>query len=442
VQEESKTFAQVTIQNYFRLYGKISGMTGTAQTSAEEFHKVYGVETITIPTNKPLVRKDLSDLIYKTADAKFKAVAEEARARSEKGQPVLVGTVSIEKNELLSEYLSRAGVRYEILNAKNHEREGSIIAQAGRKGAVTLATNMAGRGVDIVLGGSPYDEEKAKEVKELGGLHVIGTERHEARRIDNQLRGRSGRQGDPGSSQFFISLEDDLMRIFGGGRISGMMQALNVPEDQPIESGLVTKALVSAQKKVEGLNFDARKHLLDYDDILNKQRVFVYHRRQRLLEAEREELKEIIVGIIEIKGEGKEEEKNQIKELIQKTENIEVFRYPLLAMLDTLWMAHLEDLESLRESVRIRAYGQHDPLVEYRRESHILYRKLLEAFDVWVYDNLSKIKIIPQEQVRPQISQATRAAELNMRPEELSEIGRNDPCPCGSGKKFKKCHGA
>ena len=232
------------------------------------------------------------------------------------------------------------------------------------------------------------------------------------------------------------------MRIFGGGRISGMMQALNIPEDQPIESGLVTKALVSAQKKVEGLNFDARKHLLDYDDILNKQRVFVYNRRQRLLEAGREELKEIIAGIIETKGEGREEEKNQIKALIQKTENIEVFRYPLLAMLDTLWMTHLEDLESLRESVRIRAYGQHDPLVEYRRESHILYRKLLEAFDAWVYDNLSKIKIVPQEQVRPQISQEVRAAELNMRPEEFSEIGRNDPCPCGSGKKFKKCHGA
>jgi len=441
VQEESKTFAQITIQNYFRLYEKISGMTGTAQTSAEEFHKVYKVETITIPTNKPLVRKDLSDLIYKTADAKFKAVAEEAHARSEKGQPVLIGTVSIEKNELLSQYLNRAGVKYEILNAKNHEREGLIIAQAGKKGSITLATNMAGRGVDIVLGGSPHDEEKAKEIKELGGLHVIGTERHEARRIDNQLRGRSGRQGDPGSSQFFISLEDDLMRIFGGGRISEMMKALNVPEDQPIESGLVTKALVSAQKKIEGLNFDARKHLLDYDDILNKQRLFVYNRRQRLLEAEKEELKEIIIGIIEIKGEGKEEEKNQIKELIQKTENIEVFRYPLLAMLDTLWMTHLEDLESLRESVRIRAYGQHDPLVEYRRESHIFYRKLLEAFDDWVYDNLSKIKVIPQEQVRPQVSQVARAAELNMRPEELSKIGRNDPCPCGSGKKFKKCHG-
>ena len=443
VQEESKTFAQVTIQNYFRLYGKISGMTGTAQTSAEEFHKVYGVETVTIPTNKPLVRKDLSDLIYKTADAKFKAVAEEALSRSEKGQPVLVGTVSIEKNELLSQYLTRAGVRYEILNAKNHEREGSIIAQAGRKGAVTLATNMAGRGVDIVLGGSPHDEEKAREIKELGGLHVIGTERHEARRIDNQLRGRSGRQGDPGSSQFFISLEDDLMRIFGGGRISGMMQALNVPEDQPIESGLVTKALVSAQKKVEGLNFDARKHLLDYDDILNKQRVFVYHRRQRLLESSGEELKEIIIGIIEAKGEGQEEKEiNRIKELIQKTENAEAFRYPLLAMLDTLWMNHLEDLESLRESVRIRAYGQHDPLVEYKRESHILYKRLLEAFDAWVYDNLSKIQIIPQEQARPQVSQAARAAELNMRPEDFAKIGRNDPCPCGSGKKFKKCHGA
>jgi len=478
IQEESKTFAQVTIQNYFRLYEKISGMTGTAQTSAEEFHKVYKVDTITIPTNKPVIRKDLPDLIYKTADAKFKAVANDAKLRSEKGQPVLIGTVSIEKNELLAGYLKRAGVRYEMLNAKNHEREGVIIAQAGRKGAVTLATNMAGRGVDIVLGGSPYDEEKAREIKELGGLHVIGTERHEARRIDNQLRGRSGRQGDPGSSQFFISLEDDLMRIFGGDRIRGMMQALNIPDDQPIESGLITKALVSAQKKVEGLNFDARKHLLDYDDVLNKQRKFIYHRRQSILTSSPEELREIIIGIIsgrsgdsaeissyhdenskeneydqssirQDENEGErltavEDEKSKIKEIIQQINNPEVFRRTLLIILDTLWMNHLEDLESLGESVRIRAYGQHDPLVEYRRDSHILYKKMIKSFDNWVYENLSKIKMhsdLEVEQVSAIKEPIEIATELKMGIEEFAKIGRNDTCPCGSGKKFKKCHG-
>ena len=459
VQEESKTFAQVTIQNYFRLYSKISGMTGTAQTSAEEFHKVYGVETVTVPTNKPIARKDLPDLIYKTADAKYQAVARQAKDLQEKGQPVLIGTVSIEKNELLAGYLNRAGVKYEMLNAKNHEREGQVIAQAGRKGAVTLATNMAGRGVDIILGGSPYDEKLAEEVKGFGGLHVIGTERHEARRIDNQLRGRSGRQGDPGSSQFFISLEDDLMRIFGGERIRGMMQALNLPEDMPIESGLVTKALVSAQKKVEGLNFDARKHLLDYDDILNKQRISVYHRRQQILESTPEGLKETIAGMVGGRQEPEgaeqlkadpalqneaEKEKERIKEIVERTENPEVFRRPLLMMLDTLWMNHLEDLESLRESVRIRAYGQHDPLVEYRRESHMLYRRMLEAFDNWVYENLSRIKAVPREEMEESRAKPAEqtAAELNMSQQELAKVGRNDPCPCGSGKKFKKCHGA
>ncbi|MFA5053431.1 MAG: preprotein translocase subunit SecA [Parcubacteria group bacterium] len=460
VQDESKTFAQITIQNYFRLYEKISGMTGTAQTSAEEFHKVYGVETVTIPTNKPIVRKDLSDLIYKTADAKFKAVAEDAKKRSEKGQPVLIGTVSIEKNELLAGYLTQAGVKYEMLNAKNHEKEGQVIAQAGRKGAVTLATNMAGRGVDIILGGSPYDEKLAKEVKEFGGLHVIGTERHEARRIDNQLRGRSGRQGDPGSSQFFVSLEDDLMRIFGGERIRAMMQTLNIPEDMPIESGLVTKALVSAQKKVEGLNFDARKHLLDYDDVLNKQRISVYHKRQHILQSTSDEIKELIMGVITERGKtdsssqnpgevnSPQSEANRIKEMLDKIENLEVFKRPLLAVLDMLWMNHLEDLESLRESVRIRAYGQHDPLVEYRRESHILYRRMLETFDTWVYENISKIRIVSKEEAELQRKPMGQvAAELNMRPEELAKVGRNDPCPCGAKKedgtpvKFKHCHG-
>lgn len=462
IKEESRTFAQVTIQNYFRLYSKISGMTGTAQTSAEEFYKVYGVETVTIPTNKPIIRKDLPDLIYKTTDAKFKAVVRDVKERSEKGQPVLIGTVSIEKNELLAKYLANEGIRYEILNAKNHEREGSIIAQAGKKGAITLATNMAGRGVDIVLGGAPYNKESADEIKKVGGLHVIGTERHEARRIDNQLRGRSGRQGDVGSSQFFISLEDDLMRIFGGDKIQNMMQVLNIPENMPIESSLVTKVLVSAQRKVEGLNFDARKHLLDYDDVLNKQRISIYHKRQEILISTDDELKNIILDIINNHAEEnvintheldnkqtnndidkKTQQQEELKNIINHTQNISLFRGTLLMMLDTLWMNHLEDLESLRESVKIRAYGQHDPLVEYRRESYVLHRKMLKSFNNWIYDNILNISNISHTpEIKSQIKTNTQiASELHMKKEDIAKINRNDLCPCNSGKKYKKCHG-
>ncbi|OGY67380.1 MAG: preprotein translocase subunit SecA, partial [Candidatus Harrisonbacteria bacterium RIFCSPLOWO2_02_FULL_41_11] len=316
VQQESRTYAQITIQNYFRLYKKLAGMTGTAQTSAEEFDKVYDLPVVSIPTNKPLARQDLPDLIYKNQDAKYRAVAEDIKKRQKAGQPVLVGTISIEKNELLSRYLNSVGVKHEILNAKNHAREGEIIAQAGKAGAVTLATNMAGRGVDIVLGGNPQDILESEKVKNLGGLHVIGTERHDARRIDNQLRGRSGRQGDPGLSQFFLSLEDDLMRIFGGDKIKNLMERLDVPEDMPIESGFVSKAVSQAQSRVEGFNFDARKHLLDYDDILNKQRVTIYEKRQKFLE------------------------ENSAPQI--------------LSALDMLWMNHLENMEALRESVRLR----------------------------------------------------------------------------------------
>ena len=453
VQEESKTYAQITIQNYFRLYEKLSGMTGTAQTSAEEFHKVYNLETVTIPTNKPIARRDLPDLIYKTADAKYKAVVDDIRERFNKGQPVLIGTVSIEKNELLSKYLEKAQLPYEMLNAKNHEREGSIIAQAGRKGSITVATNMAGRGVDIILGGSPYDEKAASEVKSLGGLHVIGTERHEARRIDNQLRGRSGRQGDPGSSQFFLSLEDDLMRIFGGDRLKSLMQSLKIPEDMPIESGLVSRSLIEAQRKIEGFNFDARKHLLDYDDILNKQRLAIYRKRQEILESDREKFVEILQRSIDSRAEktasssladtGEEKEKNdpeKLKEKVAGLIGIEWIKGPVLGILDMLWMNHLEDLEALNESVRIRAYGQHDPLVEYRRESHVLYNNLLNNFDSLIFDNMARIQSI---EVKPEEeSRKNNLPPLNISPEELAKVGRNDPCPCGSGKKFKKCHGA
>lgn len=450
VKEESKTYAQITIQNYFRLYKKISGMTGTAQTSAEEFHKVYNLDVVTIPTNKPVVRKDLPDLIYGTDKAKYEAIAEEIKRLREEGRPVLVGTVSIEKNEILSKNLLRAGIVHEILNAKNHEREGAIIAQAGKKGAVTLATNMAGRGVDIILGGSPFNKELAEEVKTLGGLHVIGTERHDARRIDNQLRGRSGRQGDPGSSQFFLSLEDDLMRIFGGERLKGMMKALNIPDDQPIESGIVTKALVEAQKKVEGINFDSRKHLLDYDDILNKQRMSIYRRRQDILEAEGDKLRSLIKDLIVAGGhkapEGEEEkihpEQEEVLGKIEEIQPIEAVKPIVLSIIDSLWMNHLEDLESLSETVRIRAYGQHDPLVEYRKEGHGLYREMIKNLDRWVFETFARIKIVKEGEgsaSEPMIEEH-REQPLELSTEEISKIGRNDPCPCGSGKKYKKCH--
>lgn len=444
VKEESKTYAQITIQNYFRLYSKISGMTGTAQTSAEEFHKVYQLEVVTVPTNKPIIRKDLQDFIYRNQDAKFKAIVEEIKRLNDLGQPILVGTVSIEKNELLAKYLERAKVPFEILNAKNHEREGAIIAQAGRKRSVTLATNMAGRGVDIVLGGTPYNKEAAEEVCGLGGLHVIGTERHEARRIDNQLRGRAGRQGDPGSSQFFLSLDDDLMRIFGGDRLKSLMKTLNIPEDQPIESSVVSRAIIEAQKKVEGLNFDSRKHLLEYDDILNKQRTSIYRRRQNILEGDRDGLKAIVDGVLaKLQSEGEETNvKSSIERKLGEIGQIEVLRPALLSILDSLWMNHLEDLESLSETVKIRAYGQHDPLVEYRRESHLLYRNLLSNFENIIIDSLNHLEIRPagsRETINVTLSEAL--PPLNISPSELAKIGRNDPCPCGSGKKFKHCHG-
>ena len=401
VQQESRTYAEVSIQNYFRLYQKLAGMTGTAQTSAEEFDKVYKLEVVTIPTNKPMVRQQLLDLIYKTADAKWQAVVEEIKKRQQAGQPVLVGTVSIEKNEELSSRFTRAGIRHKVLNAKNHEGEGAIIAQAGRLGAVTVATNMAGRGVDIILGGNPPNSSESQKVREVGGLHVIGTERHEARRIDNQLRGRSGRQGDPGSSQFFLSLEDDLMRIFGGERLKNMMEALKVPEDLPIESRAVGKVIEQAQAKVEGFNFDARKHLLDFDDVLNKQRQAIYKRRQEMLE------------------------KNTAPQI--------------LGMLDLMWMDHLEAMEALRESVRLRAYGQHDPLVEYRREGHRLYQEMVAGFEQWLAENKGRF-----EQIADRESQIVKEPALNPKPYTLnpsSKVGRNDPCPCGSGKKYKRCHG-
>ncbi len=402
VQNESKTYAQITIQNYFRMYKKLAGMTGTAQTSAEEFDKVYKLEVFTVPTNKPLIRKDLVDVVYKNTDAKYSAIINEIKKRNKKGQPVLIGTVSIEKNEQLSRRLNEVAIKHEILNAKNHEREGAIIAQAGRMGSVTVATNMAGRGVDIILGGNPQnDPEQSRRVREAGGLHVIGTERHEARRIDNQLRGRSGRQGDSGSSQFFLSLEDDLLRIFGGDRLRGLMQSLKIPDDQPIESRMVSRSIGQAQSKVEGSNFDARKHLLEYDDVLNKQRQAVYKKRGELLESK---------------------------------------SHPqLLHMMDILWMTHLEDMEALAEAVRLRAYGHHDPLVEYRREGHLLYQEMLSRFEEWMKENEAKLQSVDGKEraIQQPLISGSHQEDL-----QYKYVGRNDLCPCGSGKKFKRCHGA
>lgn len=414
VRQESRTYAQISIQNYFRLYGRLCGMTGTAQTSAEEFHKVYSLEVVTIPTNKAAARKDATDLVYKTIDAKYNAIIEDVKQRHAKGQPVLIGTVSIEKNEELGRRLARAGLPHEVLNAKNNEKEGSIIAQAGRPGAITVATNMAGRGVDIILGGNPPDVVLQQKVRDAGGLHVIGTERHDSRRIDNQLRGRAGRQGDPGSSQFFLSLEDDLVRIFGGDRIRSIMERLKLPEDMPIQAGILSRSIEQAQGKVEGHNFDARKHLLDYDDVLNKQRLAMYKKRQEMLEA----------GTIP----------------------------QILGMLDMLWMNHLEDMEALQESVRLRAVGQHDPLVEYRREGHSLYQQLLVNFEQWLADNKEQLDRITSEQAATGAANAPAKIVENLAAPVAAgdstsavtpkEQGRNDPCACGSGKKYKKCHGA
>ena len=375
IQQESRTFASITFQNYFRLYEKLSGMTGTAKTSSEEFYKVYGLNTVSVPTNKPSTRIDNEDLIFQTEHGKFKAIARRVKELNEKGQPVLVGTVSVEKNELLSVHFKQEGIPHEVLNAKNHEREGEIIAQAGRKGAVTIATNMAGRGVDIKLGGNPGSKEMYEETKALGGLFVLGTERHEARRIDNQLRGRSGRQGDPGETQFFVSLEDSLMRVFASDVIKRVMGTFKIPEDEPVFNSMITKSLEKAQTKIEELNFDSRKQVLAYDDVLNIQRQSIYKRRKTVLvgreEAVDAELERLYAS-----------DTATMKTIEDKKNTLgkEVFytgvRRLLLQTIDLLWVEHLETMDYLRSSVNLRAYGQRDPLVEYKREGLELFRAM------------------------------------------------------------------
>ncbi len=522
IQRESVTMAMVTFQNYFRMYKKIAGMTGTAATEGEEFSKIYNLDVTIIPTNKEMIRSDNNDKIFATEIAKYNAVTKEIKERSEKGQPVLIGTISIAKNEILSELLNQAGVKHEVLNAKNHAREAEILAQAGRFGAVTVATNMAGRGVDIILGGNPKVEEDYNKVIELGGLHVIGTERHESRRIDNQLRGRSGRQGDPGSSQFFVSMEDDLMRIFGSDRMKNIMHTLHVPEDMPIENNLISKSIESAQKRVEGNNFDIRKHLVEYDDVLNKQRNVIYKKRQEILklyEAKEEKgTKDLILEMISkefeqiisfhLAGDDKKEiienintilslsnnekvklenslvdelkandylnnlarEKyqvmaEQLKGLSQFNETDEPMReiekFVLIRTIDGLWIEHLEAIEHLRTGIGLRGYGQRDPLIEYKKESYTLFEQLLDQIQNQVVHAIFKyggVTALPQgqrqtptQEVKSNINafQVTQRKKEDIVQEVASrlkdktgkKVGRNDPCPCGSGKKYKKCCG-
>ena len=513
IKRESDTLATISFQNYFRMYKKLAGMTGTAQTEAEEFYKIYKLDVVSIPTNRPLIRHNLPDKIYKTEEAKYRAVVSDIKERHQKGQPILVGTISIEKNELLSELLSREGVPYELLNAKNHEREAKIIAQAGRRGAVTVATNMAGRGVDVILGGKPPTElkkenekvksewgkwqEEHKKILELGGLYVIGTERHESRRIDNQLRGRSGRQGDPGMSCFYISLEDDLMRIFGGERIKNMINTLRMPEDVPIEHSLISRSIEQAQKKVEGHNFDLRKHLIEYDDVMNKQREKIYQKRRELLY--KENIKEEIIGLVldgvQKIAESAENPEKELKTIIpnlkdgadfitrakeayqEKEKGLgekvmrQVERALYLRTLDTLWIEHLNAMEELREGIGLRGYGQRDPLIEYKHESYNLFLRYQSAVSSTILNTIFKVQVqMPQQsefERRPQkelgadeslagggfsdvrssgtgssnqtIAKRSGAENRNQVIRATPKVGRNEPCPCGSGKKFKKC---
>ncbi len=447
IKEESRTYASITFQNYFRLYKKLSGMTGTAETSKEEFMKVYGLETIVIPTHRAIQRNDKNDFIFQNEQGKFKAVAKKVKELYQKGQPVLIGTVSIEKNEILSAYLQREGVPHNLLNAKNHEREGEIIAGAGKKGAVTIATNMAGRGVDIKLGGVPFEKEKEDEVKALGGLFVLGTERHEARRIDNQLRGRSGRQGDPGETQFFVSLEDDLMRVFASDIIKRMMVRFDIAEDEPIENRLINRSLETAQTRIEGFHFDSRKHTLEFDDVMNYQRKIIYDKRRKVLLGTKED----ISGLVEMLVAGDENLGRTInvkKSAIGEDTFANGVRSLMLQTIDMYWMDHLEMMDYLRGSVNLRAYGQRDPLVEYKKEGLKLFKEMERAIDDTVTDTLLKVdaNIKPVEapeviETREDLSKGSVVKNNKPIVHDGSKVDRNDPCPCGSGKKYKKCHG-
>ncbi|MBI2634303.1 preprotein translocase subunit SecA [Candidatus Peregrinibacteria bacterium] len=506
VKRESRTLATVSFQNYFRLFEKLAGMTGTALTEAEEFYQIYGLDTIVIPTHRPVTRQDRNDTIYKNHKGKFLAVVALVKELHQKGQPALVGTVSVEKSEILSRLLQMEGIPHNVLNAKHHEREAEIVAQAGQKGAVTIATNMAGRGTDIKLGDG---------VTELGGLYVVGTERHEARRIDNQLRGRSGRQGDPGASQFFVSMDDELMRLFGGERIKQMMDTLKVPEDMPIENGLISRSIESAQKKVEGRNFDIRKHLVEYDDVMNIHRNVIYKRRQKFLQKEdlskdiKEMIGEVVANIVLNHTEARRTGEWNFKEIHEnisaihadknlKLENLETIKdqQKLIELLknylfdiykkreeslpdtkimrniekavylranDVLWMEHIDAMSRLRENVAFSGYAQKDPLVEYKSEGYRMFTEMLATIQSNTVNTLFKIDL---EKAAPRVIMATSAPKVISTNEDqiesnlsgnsdnpvivkvspksqaakIPKVGRNDPCPCGSGKKYKKCH--
>jgi preprotein translocase subunit SecA len=446
IQKESRTFASITYQNYFRMYEKLSGMTGTAATSSEEFYKVYGLNTVAIPPNRPSARADKNDLIFQTENGKLLAIARKIKELNKKGQPVLIGTISIEKNELLGEYLKKEGVNFEMLNAKNHEREAEILAQAGRSGSVTVATNMAGRGIDIKLGGNPYTAEDHEKVKNLGGLFVLGTERHDARRIDNQLRGRSGRQGDPGETQFFVSMEDHIMRVFAADTVKNMMGRLGIPEDEAIENKLITRSLESAQEKIEGLNFDARKHILEYDDVLNFQRKTFYERRRNILAGADKMVSDYLEKITE--NALLEIKKAIVKKRFELGEEnfIKIFRELSLQTFDMFWVDHLEMMDYLRSSVNLRAYGQRDPLVEYKKEGLKLFKEMEESIENTILENVvrineSAVNLAAQRDVENQALKITSATDSGNAPNtsQHKDIGRNDPCWCGSGKKYKKC---
>ncbi len=490
VESENQTLASITFQNYFRMYNKLSGMTGTADTEAVEFAQIYNLEVIVIPTNTDMIRKDYPDSIYKTQQEKYNAIAKEITQLYKKGQPVLVGTVSIEKSELIGSLLKKNGTPHEVLNAKNHEKEAEIVAEAGFKGHVTIATNMAGRGTDIVLG---------EGVKELGGLHIIGTERHESRRIDNQLRGRSGRQGDEGSSRFYLALDDDLMRLFGSDRIAGIMEKLGMEEGEPIENKMVSKAIENSQKKVEGHNFEIRKQLLDYDDVMNQQREVIYTLRREVMYSEDmtdmisefteeilddsyfpveeargkpldEETEEMVkVGLDEIFGLSRysefaealptrEQADTWIGEILENlrenaTEHFhEIQRYFMLESLDRNWKEHLLNMDHLREGIGLRGYGQKDPKHEYKREGFELFRDMLERIRQNTVRSLCHLRI--EQEVREEEFQHKDQKELEYsandegeekkkQPKRRAEpkVGRNESCPCGSGKKYKKCCG-
>ncbi len=532
IQQESKTLATISFQNYFRMYDHLGGMTGTASTEAAEFQKIYKLNVIIIPTHRPNVRKDTGDLVYKTVSAKYTAVVEEIEELHKKKQPVLVGTTSIDKNEIISEFLKKRKIPHNMLNAKNHEKEALIISDAGKPGAVTVATNMAGRGVDIILGGampdrpegtSPEKWKKSKDYQEweeahavvvkAGGLHVIGTERHESRRIDNQLRGRAGRQGDPGSTRFYLSLEDDLMRIFGGEQIKNLMDRLKLPEDQPIENPLISKAIEQAQVKVEGFHFDARKQTVDYDDVANQQRDIVYTLRKRVLAAE--DLKEEIirklheqvdrlliigwpemdekpnyermaVGLSDIipfddasrRGIEKQlsgmADKEKLGEFMKKIiseayasreksisapvmREIEKFAY--LGAIDRHWIDHIDHIDGLRDAVRLRGVGQRDPLVEFKNEAFELFESLIERIDSELAIRIFRIGVAQEQQPEIPLSSAVTNVDTSdqtglvdaatkklesvskgLKAQKANKIGRNDPCWCGSGKKWKHCH--